>query len=350
LVNQTYTTSNINASFTVKGHKTHPSNNRLSTPIENAVGINHNTVIMDFFCSIIENSPYSIKIETNGSYPKQSNSNANSDINALLEQAIKGKQYPATVINVRFLNNVVDRKLYTNNYDKIGEAIGKNTHINYYGLFISSYGKGTGTLIPKIEGTKSQAHKLTFYLKNIIRQAQDTNNLAKIIRNHKLIASHIIYLSEYLISLLQAEQFKHMGTARKIFGLLVIITSTIAEEKQPIIIAGCKSAKDRTGAFIFCALIISTIFFHRALDTQNTVSSEQLFSFLNSEGELINLNDEELDLVKAQLNNPILYNILSKLGIGEYNNKNLYIIEDFICNYPELKAMIILKELINSKV
>lgn len=430
-ITQIYATKYLNMTLTINGTKTYPSNNPLKEiptfSTDYACGINRNIVTIEFANTmpaggLQTKAPFinpSITINTTGSYRKN-NPDTILDAEQLLAKIIyegrEGKNQSNQIVDIRFLKSFGhDQKIYYKDTEVMGIATTESIHnaatkmkdittnklfgkhkknpdpntaimsldaksetmssdemeeedivmslaaqkkeATYNKLWLNSLGMGT-SIIASIAPPETKVKGIVDILDQF-----DIETL-----NPKLKA-HINYTRELIKCILTSKDFYKRGASRLVFGLLVIFISVMPKDKQPTLLAGCMSAKDRTGAFIFCALIISTIFFHRVFSGKydykkpatfkDNSKSKKLFSFIfefdkfklpNIKGKLIDgaLDNEELDLIKAMLNNPILYNILSKLGIGEYNNKNLDIISGFLKNYPELLKLMIEEPLIHT--
>ncbi|MFN8769502.1 MAG: hypothetical protein ACK5Z5_08225 [Neisseriaceae bacterium] len=340
LVKQVYETCYIKSLFLVKGYNTNSSVNSnlliIDDTHKDTIGINHNCVVFNFSNKLLQEEMYKIEIHTAGSY-RELNNHTKKDAGNLLDLIFA---YNKTVIDVRFLKSFGhDQTIYKNHQKVMAEACYVK-NIVHSSLWLNSCAKGTEIFAELNDVTEHPLPAILDICANFDPNTLTNKNLRYCIKDAQKL----------LLKLFNNNGFNNLGSSRSIFALIIIIISVMPKEQRPILMCGCMSAKDRTMSFIFCALIISTIFFHRVFkhDDKFMESQDNYLSFIGEDGRLVKgkLDEEELLLIKAQINNPILYNILSKLGIGEYNNKNLDIITGFLAEYPELLKLMIAKPLI----
>lgn len=344
---QKYATSHVNAYFNFKGHKTFPSNNPIDKYRHDVVGINHNTITLGF--SDNANTKYFIQIETSGSYRENGQTSKDDTVvdnakNLLLSIHHTQDSKTPQIIDVRMLKGIAkDSLIFKENNQVMRKAIEEWTNFERHCLWLNSFEfknefiKDMPSCFPVVEEHKKDIEGLLSLIKTL--ETDDES-----------LKPYISHIKKVLLKFIEKNDFKEHSKARLIFGLLVVLLTAVPENKRPILLAGCMSAKDRTGAFIFCAIIISTIFFHRVFSGKFKHKPTEILSFLDKGGRVKRkqLDDEELNLIKALLNNPIIYNILSKFGIGEYNNKNLAIVRAFLDRIPGIDELLITKALIKT--
>ncbi|MFN8770698.1 MAG: hypothetical protein ACK5Z5_01390 [Neisseriaceae bacterium] len=311
-----------------------------SDVIQDAVGINHNCVTIKFKQKLA-NKEFYINLDTLGAY-RESNEDTLPDAQILLDGILKANGNTNNVFDIRFLKCFGhDKEIYDAHKDVMTKAFTEKISDSkfYHQLWLNSFGN-TGPMAA-IVGPDPDFELANSYLQQNLLSAKIDEILTK----------PLVDVQNLLLECIKDNGFRKIGRSRTMFALIVILFAALPEENKPNLLCGCMSAKDRTMAFIFCALVIGTIFFHRVFNNggENPVKVSDFFD--PEKGRFVKgcLTEEELNLVKAMLNNPILYNILSKLGIGEYNNKNLYIVTEMLENYPELHELIIKAALIDTK-
>lgn len=109
------------------------------------------------------------------------------------------------------------------------------------------------------------------------------------------------------------DNFKYRGKLILIFTLIRILSIKFPDEIT--IMGGCMSAKDRMGSLTHASNLLIQLYY---------INGNNL-DFISDNGKIIEdkLDDNQLNFIKCHIKNIAGLNILSEMGIGKFNNKNI---------------------------